>query len=290
MKRRVLTAVILMGGCMVAAGAFAAEMGEGAPNAEALGWRLGCQAYSFNRFTFFEAVDKVNQLGLKYIEMYGGQSLSPDDMDTKTGPDMSAEARQKVREKLAASGVTLTNYGVTGLSDDEAECRKVFEFAKDMGIETICSEPNPKAFDLIDKLCQEYKISVALHNHPKPSMYWNPDKVLAACEGRSKYIGACADTGHWCRSGIDPLEAVKKLEGRIVSFHLKDLNEFGNKDAHDVPWGTGISQVGAILEELKRQEFKGVFSIEYEHNWDNSVPDIAECVAYFNKKAGELSK
>ena len=37
----------------------AAPLAEGAPNAEKLGWRLGCQAYSFNRFTFFDAIDKI---------------------------------------------------------------------------------------------------------------------------------------------------------------------------------------------------------------------------------------
>jgi hypothetical protein len=32
-----------------------------------------------------------------------------------------------------------------------------------------------------------------------------------------------------------------------------------------------------------------VFSIEYEHNWDNNVPDIAACVAYLNKAVTELA-
>jgi hypothetical protein len=140
-------------------------------------------------------------------------------------------------------------------------------------------------------LCEEYEINVAIHNHPKPSPYWDPDTVLRVCDGRSKWIGACADTGHWCRSGVDPLEAVKKLgrAGRIRSLHFKDLNEFGNRDAHDVIWGTGISQPKAILTELDRQNFKGVFSIEYEHNWLNSMPEIAGCVAFFRKTAAELS-
>ncbi len=91
------------------------------------------------------------------------------------------------------------------------------------------------------------------------------------------------------RSGIDPLEAVKALEGRIISFHLKDLNEFGKRNAHDMPWGQGEADMDAILAELKRQSFKGVFSVEYEHNWDNSVPDIAECVKYFDKIAARLA-
>ena len=43
-----------------------------------------------------------------------------------------------------------------------------------------------------------------------------------------------------------------------------------------------------MLEELKRQDFKGVFAIEYEYNWDNSVPDIKECIQYFNKVSEEI--
>ena len=43
-------------------------------------------------------------------------------------------------------GITLVNYGVVGLPNNEAECRKVFDFAKEMGIETIVSEPPEDAF------------------------------------------------------------------------------------------------------------------------------------------------
>jgi sugar phosphate isomerase/epimerase len=114
----------------------------------------------------------------------------------------------------------------------------MFGFAQDMGIETLTAEPAAEALDLVDTLCREYEIKVAIHNHPKPSNYWHPDKVLEACRGRSKWIGACADTGHWMRSGVRPLEALKKLKGRIISFHFKDLNEFDRrKGAHDVVWG-----------------------------------------------------
>ena len=37
----------------------AAETAAGAPHAEKLGWRLGCQAYSFRLFTFYEAIEKI---------------------------------------------------------------------------------------------------------------------------------------------------------------------------------------------------------------------------------------
>lgn len=262
-------------------GLMAQQAAQGAPHATKLGWRLGCQAYSFNRFTFFEAVDKNASLGLKVIEAYPGQKLSKEKPDVHFGEGMSPEIRGEVKKKLADAGVQLVNFGVTGAS------RKTFDFAKDMGIETIVSEPGLDAFDELDKLCEEFQINLAIHNHPKPSKYWNYQTVLEVSKGRSKRIGACADTGHWMRSGINPLEAVQKLEGRIISFHLKDLNQFGG--GHDVPWGTGKADIKAILAEVRRQQLKAVFSIEYEHNWDNSVPDIAQCVEYFDKVAAELT-
>jgi sugar phosphate isomerase/epimerase len=252
------------------------------------GWHLGTQAYSFRKFTFYEAVDKAASLGLNWIEAYPGQKLSKERPNVRLNHTMLAQIREEVRRKLAESRVKLVNYGVVRLPNDEAECRKVFDFAKDMGIETIVAEPKAEAFDLVEKLCKEYKIKVAIHNHPSPSRYWHPDKVLEVCKGRSKWIGACADTGHWMRSGVNPLEALKKLEGRIISFHFKDLNKFSERKAHDVVWGTGKANVEALLKELHRQGFEGVFSIEYEHNWDNSVPEIRQCVEYFNKIAGGL--
>ena len=36
--------------------------------AEKAGWKLGTQTYTFNRFTFFEALDKAASVGLKYAE------------------------------------------------------------------------------------------------------------------------------------------------------------------------------------------------------------------------------
>lgn len=266
----------------------AVALAKGAPHAEKIGWRLGCQAYSFNRFTFFEAIQKTASLGLHYIEAYPGQRLSPSKPGVRTDPSLSAADRREVKKRLADAGIRLVNFGVTGLSKDEAANRRTFDFAKDMGIETIVSEPPFDAFELIDRLCAEYAINVAIHNHPKPSRYWNSDTVLKVCQGRSKRIGACADTGHWMRSGLNPVEQLKKLQGRIITFHFKDLNKYG-RGAHDVPWGTGKGNVKAMLTEIHRQGLKAVFSIEYEHNWLHSLPEIAQSVAYFDQVAAELA-
>ncbi len=256
--------------------------------ADQLGWKLGVQTYSFNRFTFFEAIDKAASIGLKYAEAYPGQTISAD-IDGKMGPGMTAEQIKQVKDKLASADVQLVAFGVTGLSANEAESRRTFEWCKEMGIGVINTEVREDAFDTLEKLCAEYEIKIGLHNHPEPSYYWNPDTVLKAIEGRSKWIGACADTGHWLRSGLNPIESLKKLEGRIVSFHFKDLNREG-KGAHDVPWGEGVANVPGLLEEMKRQQFQGPVSIEYEHNWLQSLPEIAQCVENFHRFANQLAK
>ncbi len=159
-----------------------------------------------------------------------------------------------------------------------------------MGLQNIVSEPKEEQIPLISKLCDEYKINVAIHNHPNPSHYWNPDILLSAIKGASPRIGACADVGHWIRSGLDPIECLKKLEGHVIEFHMKDLNEKGVRKAHDLPWGTGISNIPAIMQEMKRQNFKGVISIEYEYDWEHNVPEVKASAEYFNKEKKKILK
>ena len=254
--------------------------------ADKLGWKLAVQAWSFNSFTFYEAVDKTAAIGLHYIEAIPGQKLTKDPDGPKGGFDqgMSDETIAAVKKKLDAAGVKVMNFGVCGVPGDEAGARKMFEWAKKVGLETLVTESNEKDFPMLGKLCDEFKINIALHNHPKESHYWNPDTVLKGVEGQSKRIGSCSDTGHWIRSGLVPVECLKKLDGHVISLHFKDL-----ADGHDVPWGTGKGDVKGQLTELKRQGFKGVFSIEYEHNWGKNDADMAKCAEFFFKTANELA-
>lgn len=254
------------------------------------GWRLGMQLWSFNKYSFFEAVEKTADLGLTWIQAYPGQKLSDTEPDLRFDHSLTAEQRQTVKDFIRSKGMRLVNYGVVGLSTDEVENRKVFDFAKDMGIELIITEPKDEAaWDVIEKLCEEYNIKAAVHNHPKPSHYWNPDKALEICKDRSPLIGVCADVGHWMRSGVDPIEAIQKLEGRIHDFHFGDLNEFGVREAHDVAWGTGVADVEAIMQEMHRQNYQGTVCVEFEHNWLKSVPAIRQSLRYFNKVAQSIN-
>ena len=206
----------------------------------------------------------------------------------KFDESMPAALRKETKKRLDDAGVKMINCYLSALPNKEDLSRKKFEFGKEMGIETFVAEPTPETFDLLEKLCDEYKINVAIHNHPKPSSrYWNPETVVAACRGRGKRIGCCADTGHWVRSGIQPVEAIKKLGDRAFTFHLKDIVEFGVVRSPDCPWGTGKGDIEGILKEVHRQKTKVIFGIEYERH-GNTIPEIAQSIAYLEKVAGSL--
>jgi sugar phosphate isomerase/epimerase len=264
----------------------AAERDDSA--AEKLGWKLGLQAWTTNHLSLMETLDVVKSLGLKYIEMFPGQKLEKG-VDGKFDHNSSAEARIKVKAKLKELGITATSYGVVTLGKAEVDVRKVFDFAKDMGLLTIVCEAEPGMFDMLDKLVREYSINIALHNHPEPSRYWNPDTVLAAIAGHDPRIGSCSDLGHWPRSGLKPVDCVHKLEGHVIEAHLKDTNKIG-KGASDVVLGTGAGDIPAVLAELHRQGFRGVFSIEYEiQNRTNIIDELKQYVATFDKITGEIA-
>ena len=299
-KLTLLTAAVVVGIC-----ALAQDAAKAASAADELGWQMAIHAYTFRKFSIFECIDKTAALGLKHMSLSGSVNLDGTHMATTT--QISDEQAAAIQKAVAAKGIKLVNIGVVKLPPDEAESRKVYEFAKKMGIDTLVAEPEPAALDTVEKLCKEYNIKVAIHNHPKPSHYWNPDTVLEAVKGRTPLMGSCADTGHWLRSGLDPLECLKKLDGRVICLHFKDLvpdeskaqsatagseekKKAESKSMHDVPWGTGVGNVKAQMAELKRQHFHGAFCVEYEYHWDNSVPEIAECVKFFNATCAELAK
>ena len=256
--------------------------------AEKLGWQLAIHSYTFQKFSIFDAIDKSAALGVKYMSVSG--SAIVDGTNRVSTVTLSDEQRAAIDERLRARGFgNFVNMGVVQLPADEAKSRKVFEFAKKWGINVLVAEPATNALDTVEKLCKEYNIKVAIHDHPKGhSIYWNPESVLAAIKGRTPLMGACADVGHWMRSGLDPVECLKKLEGHVICLHFKDLNQMGPQ-AHDVPWGTGIGKSKELMAELKRQHFHGAFCVEYEYHWENSSPEIAQCVKFWNDTCAELA-
>ncbi len=238
---------------------------------------MAMQCWTFRKLSFMETLEKVNKLGIKFLEAFPGQRLYKNNDKKKFGVGMSEDDIKKVKQALNKYGITLRAFGVTNFENNETAARKTFDFVKKMGIKVLVLEPKYDDYSIIDKMVKEYNIKVGIHNHPKPSKYWNPETALKNIEGLDKRIGICGDTGHWTRSGIKPVEALRLLKGRVMNIHLKDLDQFGVKKAKDVPFGTGKSNIHDILAELTLQNYCGTLSVEHER--DDEQPDPSKSIA-----------
>ena len=249
-------------------------------------FRAGCQTYTFNRYTVYEAVEKTAEAGGTVVEFYPGQRLSAAD-PKGFGPGLGDDQMTALREHLKKHGVTAASC-YTGIPKDEAQARKLFEFAKRLGLESLTTE-SVEAIDTIEKMVKEFDIRVGFHEHmrtPGKEDYklWDPKFVLDLVKDRDPRIGACGDTGHWASSGVVPLDAIKLLAGRMISLHLKDRTEIGRPTTDQI-FGKGVLNIAGILQELRRQKFNGCIFIEYETNWTSSVPEVRQCLDYIRNQA-----
>lgn len=265
-----------------AASALLAFRSSGAPIPQpaltAAGFGISVQCWSFREFSLFEAIEMAAAAGMGGVEIFPGQKLGADHGDTKVGPDLADEKVQAIIDHLAKNNLVAYNYGVTAISKEEDEARKLFEFAKKLGLYGVTTE-SLGSLDVLEKLAKEFDIKVCFHNHPKPTALWNPETIWKAIEGRHGNVGYCADIGHWASSGLDPLEVIRKIAPRVHSFHMKDRESI-EKWSRDLPFGSGIIDNIAILDEVRKHGFAGNVSIEYEVNWKTNLPEVAQCAGY----------
>ncbi len=244
-------------------------------------WKIGIQTYSFHKFSLIETLDKTKELGLHYAEAFFFQSLGGNFADSAyLNFDIPEEIQKRLKDEFAKRDINLYSFGVA-FYDTNEDWERFFSFAKDMGIHTITCEPKLEHLDLVEQLALKQNIEVAIHNHPNPSIYADPNVLLKALEGRDSIMGVCADIGHWKRTGNDPLETLKRFVGKVKVVHLKDLNE----KMEDTTWGTGILPVKEVLEELKNQQFEGLISLEYENFGDSQLDDIVKSLEFYKQNS-----
>jgi sugar phosphate isomerase/epimerase len=229
---------------------------------------LGVQLYSLRGYKVDEALKHARDLGFKFVEFYPG--MYP--------VDSSDDAIAAMKKKLVELGLTASAHGVNGFTQDAAANRKVFEFAKKAGIRTLSADPTPESLDNLDDLVKEFDVRVAIHNHGPTHRYNKAIDVLRAIEKRDPRIGACADLGHFVRSGERPVEVIRLLKGRLYGIHLKDFAEMQDR-TKGVILGKGHVDVPAVMEALVAAKFPadGALSIEYEENEQNPLDDIRQC-------------
>ncbi len=250
--------------------AMAASLPSVARAAAEHGYKLGIQLYSLRGFDVDQALRHASDLGFEQVEFYGGMLPTT----------ASAEQIETMRRQVADLGMSISAHGVNRLTKNADANRKIFEFAKALGIPTITADPDPESFDNLDELVKEFDIRVAIHNHGPRHRYNKAIDVLNAIEGHDERIGACADLGHYIRSGQKATEVIRLLRGRLYGIHLKDFAEMKDK-TEGVILGKGHLDVVGVFQALKAVDFpaNGAISLEYEENPKDPIDDIRQCVA-----------
>lgn len=258
-----------------------------ANNADAFGgFKVGCQSYTFRKFTMEQAVKKIADLGLKYVEFYN-QHVKLDSTPAQI---------KSVLALCKENGITPIAFGVEGFSKNHDANKKKFEFAATLGVKSLSADPDPDSFDSLDKLVDEFKIAIAIHPHGPSGKgrhrWWSADVIMKAVKDHHKLIGTCLDTGHLIRMAqlgemLDPAKEVRTMGARNFGMHLKDHN---NEKKRDVVFGKdgGVLKIGEILKALKEVKFEGSLSIEYEHNSDEPTADVKACVDVFKEAVQKL--
>lgn len=245
-------------------------------------FHMGIQSYSLRgyrtggRADVEKALKVTGELGLHNWESY------PDHIPMTTHPLQIAERKRE----LKTAGVTLLGYGVVHLGKDVAANRKYFEFAKAMGIKYLSASPEPDAFDVVDKLIEEYDIAVGIHNHGPGDRFARIETIEKAIKDHHPKFGCCVDTGHFLRSREDPVHAVEVFGKRVFGVHLKDV-----KDANTFTiLGKGDLKTVELLRVLARNKYEYCLALEYEEKPEDPVADIKECLAEVRKCVAEACK
>jgi sugar phosphate isomerase/epimerase len=239
------------------------------PQREYAWFPMGIQSYTLRHYKVDEALKHVLDLGLHHVELFGAH------FPLDSSPDAIGAMVKKVRTmEIAMSG-----HGVNHFSKDHEANRKVFEFASRAGIRNLSADPDPDSFDSLEKLVAEYGLRIAIHNHGPRARYNKIDDVKKAVSGRHRWIGACADLGHFIRSGEDPVKVVKELGDRLFGIHLKDFDA-PKDDARGVILGKGHLDVAGVFRALREVRFPadGALSLEYEESEANPIADVKACL------------
>ncbi len=250
-------------------------------------WKFGVALWTFHDVDFPASLDKTDSAGIIYIEPNTFHSAGPEFKDTVIGK-LSIAGLNKLKALIEQKGLKVESVYVVGDSTIDS-WKKQFDIAKLFGVQFVTTEPPLDMWDSIDSLAGVYGIKVAIHEHWKGfSHYWNTDTTLMALNGHPNF-GVCADLGHWPKSGVDPLDAVKKLSGHIIGVHLKDIAAYNDPTLKDVVVGTGIVKFPEIFAELKKQNFAGHIYIERDSiEPGGNVSSVLQEVKYYNDQMSKL--
>ena len=259
--------------------------------AAAAGPQLGIQSWTCRNMSIDEVVEFATKHQIKNLQL----------ISKHIDPKGTKEETLRKKAILDARGLTCYTFGVNGTSLVKEDNRKLFEFAKLMGIKIIIVEPkNMAEWDNLEQLVKEYDIKLAIHNHGTGSVYGDPATVQKILAVRDARIGVCLDVGWVTAAGFDVAKVFREYNGRVFDMHLKDkrlepaapgamvTDKQGQKKPAgptilDVEIGTGQANYQGLFAEIKKAKWSGVMAIETDNGEFAKDPNklVAGGVAFF---------
>jgi len=238
-----------------------------------LGLKVGVATYTLRDLPIDQAIQGVKRVGLSYVSI----------KNVKNHIDLShtTEERKERAKMFRDAGLIPLSVGNVSMKTGEADIRKAFEYARDIGVPTIVCAPSIDSIPILDKMVKEFDIKLAIHNHgPEDKGFFpSPYDVMRAIEKFDKRIGLCIDVGHTARAGVDPADSILKCQERLYDVHMKDISAMGDKNT-PIEAGRGILDSKSILAALLKIKFQGLVGFEYEKDGKDPIPGLAESVGY----------
>jgi sugar phosphate isomerase/epimerase len=241
------------------------------------GFALGLQSFTLRKLPLEPMLDAVARLGLHEVELIPETSFLFYELGSHLPVGADEAALAALHASLAARGIRLSASGVHGVPGAET-AERLFGFAVRARIPLLTIDPAEEALEALDGLCARYAgVRLGIHNHGPYLRYDTIADVERVLDGRHPGFGACVDTGHFIRSGEDPVEALRRLGPRVHGVHLKDFRGEGFF-ADGCILGEGKLDLDACFHALRAIGFGGALSIEYEENPDDPIADVAACI------------
>ena len=241
------------------------------PMDTAAGFKLGVATYSLRSMSRTEAIAALKELDVKYVNIKDFHAK------LKATPEEWAMARKEFED----AGLQILGGGnVTFKTEEDAEVKFNFDYAKAMGFPLMVMAPTVKNLPIIEKYVKKYNIKAAIHNHgPEDKIFPTPQSVLKEVKNMDPRMGLCIDIGHTSRAGVDILESIKEAGPRLHDMHVKDLKDPMNKDSQ-VSVGQGVLPIVKIFKLLRSMKYTNGVMLEYEINLNAPLPGMKESFAY----------
>lgn len=242
---------------------------------------LAIQSFCFRAYKEHEQViDALKQCGLDKIELCG--------VHVNPIKDRSSELEGLV-ETYRSSGIRMTAFGVHVLTNNEDDNRKVFSFAKQAGMDMITCHFEQGSLPIVEKLCEEFGIRAALHNHGRKHYHGSVWAIEEFLQSASSRVGLCLDTAWMIDMREDPVKVAEEFRDRLFGIHLKDFIFTRAGNPEDIMLGEGNLNLKALLAYLSDSGYKGYYTLEYEGNAEDPIPSIQACKRKVEEVAAELS-